>query len=112
MITRLLSSNRHSHLHRVELAEAVEREADYELVVGGPAGIPRVDEGRVELREDLVQQRALGAQRDALTEVGTDADGDALAHAAAAVVAVSPGHQQLDERLDVVVVRLRANNRA
>ena len=42
-----------THLHRVELTEAVEREPDHELVVSRPAGVPRVDQGRVEFGEDL-----------------------------------------------------------
>ena len=57
-------------------------------------------------RTHLVQQGSVGTERDALPEVRAHTDGDTVTHGTAVRLAMLPCHQQLDERLDVVVDRL------
>lgn len=67
------------HLHRVESAVAVEREADDMRGVLVPTGVDRVAHDVSGLGKDLLDEHLLAAQRDPLTQVGCDADHQALA---------------------------------
>ena len=68
------------HLDRVELAKAVEREADHVVVVlqVAPARVACVHERCSELGEDLLDERPLGAQAYPLTQIWAGTHGDAV----------------------------------
>lgn len=76
-------------LHRVDLAVAVEREADdvARVVVPGDAGA-RVQQRLRRLGERLVDDGALAGQHDAFAKVGTDVQRHALVRGAGHVVQI------------------------
>lgn len=99
---------RSPHLHGVEPAVAVEREADDMRGVLVPAGVDRVAHDVPSLREDLFDESLLSAERDALPQVRRDADHQAVAGPAAAtlLLLLLPALQLTHHGLQLVVPRL------
>jgi len=96
------------YLHGVEVAVAVEREADDVRGVVVPAGVDRVAHDVADLGEDVLDEHLVAAQRDALAEVGRHAHHQTLARARhAAQLPILPPALQLGQHgLQLEVARL------
>lgn len=99
---------RSSHLHRVEPAVAVEREADDMCGVLVPASVDGVAHDVPGLWEDLLDEGLLAAERDPLTQVRCDPHHQAVTGPAAAplLLLLLPALQLPHHGLQLVVARL------